>query len=492
MTDKTEQPAVIKGVVLYVDGGCRPGYPDQPNTAFGGWGIHGYEYDVTQVGIKPKSKKHGATSVGYLTQPEPDLVVNPLQYIDGYGSLTSQETNNTAELHGFKQALNLIKEQGYQEAQLLLDSQYVIKGAVEYYPRWSANNWRKPDGGTYSNRTLWETIAPVYEQLAENMTLRIDWVNGHSGNLGNDRADYLATKGVFKGRNGAENQSSILFSSVAKYRNPQPELHPFLSRNRWYFTAHQEESLRSKDGRYVYHCGHHGADDTLVGKKIADNIACVLYTKEEIKVLEMIRQTHRRLIPNPLHELSMGLLSTICLPRVWDELEKEGSDCLSIAPRRLGYTGLSTIDDQVVTKVIRPSGLTFNLIDVHNFIHTQIDKYLANELTITDVTDVFYRQEKTKKGKLNTVLNISQQTKCLRPIVKIKEAKVDEYPCTLTVGIDCPPYIMLNRIAKLHPKVYIATWTLSPHAFRYAMIFDNGEDLMFWMGKDCNMELICK
>ena len=62
----------------------------------------------------------------------------------------------------------------------------------------------------------------------------------------------------------------------------------------------------SKDGRYVYHCGAHGSDNSLIGKPMSDSVAYVVYTKEEQKVLEQVRLRHRELIDNPLNLLLYG------------------------------------------------------------------------------------------------------------------------------------------------------------------------------------------
>lgn len=47
------------------------------------------------------------------------------------------------------------------------------------------------------NQEYWRQIADLLAQLRElGTTLTVYWVNGHSGNLGNDEVDRCATKGV--------------------------------------------------------------------------------------------------------------------------------------------------------------------------------------------------------------------------------------------------------------------------------------------------------
>lgn len=483
-----------KGCVLYVDGGCRPGYPQSEtrDNRYGGWGFHGYTYNIGQHPPKLRTKKDVPTQAGYQIGEDVKLEeqVIPTGYVDAYGSMTTNDDSGKAELAGFKHAIDYVVKNAFNKVHVLMDNQYVIEGVKEGFDKWEALGWKKPDGGYYSNREAWSSIMNTFKPYQANNEFSISWVNGHSGNLGNDRADYLATKGVYKGRNGSLNTHTVLESPIAKYRDPKPEINRLFAKSRWYFNT-QEHPLKSPDGRYVYHCGSHGPDDTLIGKAISDSVACVILTKEEMHVLESIRQHHRRLIPNPYNELCMARLDTILLPRVYDEIEQDGVDVLSLAPRRLRFEGLCTIDEQMVTKVIRPSGLTFKLIDTHNFMEHEIERYLENKATITDVTDAFYTEVEVKKKKeiIKTLeMHLSPATKIIRIPVNLGDGTV--HKCALTIGIDAPPRELLKAIQHRLPKVYITTWKLSDAAFRYAMIFDLDDDLMMWMGKDSSMQLV--
>lgn len=477
------------GVVLYVDGGCRMGYPKDADSKYGGWGIHGYSYNVGEYAKQKKTKKDTPSTIGYVIgdKVSQEEQVVPVEYIDGYGSMTNMDTSDRAELKGFKEALEIVKTKNYSKAHFLLDNQYVIKGATGGYEEWTLNNWKRNDGSDRPNREIWDDIMKLYGPIRQNTDFSIQWVNGHSGDLGNDRADYLATKGVYLGRNGFTDVTSVKFSKPAKYRNPEPKINRLLSKNRWYFDTFSEKPLMSKDGRYVYHCGAHGSDNSLIGKPMSDSVAYVVYTKEEQKVLEQVRLRHRELIDNPLNLLCMGRLDTLLLPRIYDEIDTDGIYTLSLAPRKLNFKGLCTIDEQEVTRLIEPSGLTFKLIEVHNFMQTKLDSYLDGNATLTDITDIIYDKVEVKK-KTTYRMKLTPEVKKL----EIK-AKVDDsltYKCSFTIGIDIPSRETMKAIEDREPKVYITTFKISDAAFRYAVIFDCGDDCMMWIGKDSSFQLI--
>lgn len=487
------------GVVLYVDGGCRPGYSNQPDDKNGGWGIHGYGYHIGNIPKTKMTKKDATTLYGYLPGDTVDheKQITPKEYIDAYGSMTNRDTSDRAELRGFSEALKIIKEKGYKQAHLLLDNQYVIHGATGGYEKWSSHNWMRKDGTERPNKHIWEDIMQAFIPLKGEVKFNIQWVNGHSGNLGNDRADYLATKGVYLGRNGFHNVSSIKYSPVAKYRNPEVVLNRLFCKTRWYFNTEDENPIMSNDGRYVYHVGAHGDDDTLVGKPMADSSAAVIYTKEKQSVLEDVRLRHRELIDNPLNHLCMARLDTLLLPRIYEEIEQDGINVLSIAPRKLRFKGLCTIDEQEVTRIIEPSGLTFKLIQVHNHLQNELDNFLKGQGCITDVTHHFYKHEEGKKGKIDCKTIIEPTMKKLELIAKLdNNPHVKEHLCRFTFGIDCPPKECFKALESRDPKVYIMTFHVSEFAFRYAMIIDIPEtdggqgDTMLWMGKDSSLQLV--
>jgi len=99
-------------------------------------------------------------------------------------------TNNRMEIMAVIRALKTINVEN--EITVFTDSTYVQKGINEWIAKWKINGWRTSNKKEVKNKDLWVQLDNLTSQLKINWV----WVKGHSGHPGNDRADYLANKGV--------------------------------------------------------------------------------------------------------------------------------------------------------------------------------------------------------------------------------------------------------------------------------------------------------
>jgi ribonuclease HI len=99
-------------------------------------------------------------------------------------------TNNRMEIMAVIRALKTINVEN--EITVFTDSTYVQKGINEWIAKWKINGWRTSNKKEVKNKDLWVQLDNLTSQLKINWI----WVKGHSGHPGNDRADYLANKGV--------------------------------------------------------------------------------------------------------------------------------------------------------------------------------------------------------------------------------------------------------------------------------------------------------
>ena len=99
-------------------------------------------------------------------------------------------TNNRMELMAVIEALNALKRPC--EVILHTDSQYVQKGITEWIHGWKARGWKTAARAPVKNVDLWQALDTA--QAAHQVQWR--WVRGHSGHVGNERADVLANRGV--------------------------------------------------------------------------------------------------------------------------------------------------------------------------------------------------------------------------------------------------------------------------------------------------------
>lgn len=150
MKHKQAAPEMGGPVTIYTDGACRG------NPGPGGWGA---------VLIKGAKRKE-------LCGGEPDT------------------TNNRMELAAAINALRALK----RPCRVFLhsDSSYLIDGASRWLPGWKSRGWRRASSKRVENADLWQEI----DQLLTVHDVQWQWVRGHAGNPGNERADQLAGDGI--------------------------------------------------------------------------------------------------------------------------------------------------------------------------------------------------------------------------------------------------------------------------------------------------------
>ena len=138
-------------IKVYTDGSCRG------NPGPGGWGVY----------IQ-------------LNDEEKDL----------YGG-NPETTNNQMEMQAALEALKYLKDKN-DVIELYTDSNYLRQGITEWIHKWKLNNWRTAAKKPVANRDLWIEIS----DLNEKMNVHWNWVKGHAGDPGNERADQLANLGA--------------------------------------------------------------------------------------------------------------------------------------------------------------------------------------------------------------------------------------------------------------------------------------------------------
>lgn len=143
-------------ISIYVDGACKG------NPGPGGWGV------LMRI------------SYGYACH---------VREISGYEANT---TNNRMELTAALKALQAIDDEtGY--VTVYTDSKYVVNGITKWIRKWIKNDW-KIKGKDVLNKDLWQEL----HYYAVLRSVSWNWVKGHNGNIGNERADFLAKDAISK------------------------------------------------------------------------------------------------------------------------------------------------------------------------------------------------------------------------------------------------------------------------------------------------------
>ena len=99
-------------------------------------------------------------------------------------------TNNRMELKAVIEALTVLRRPC--DVIVHTDSQYVQKGISEWIHGWKKRGWKTAAREPVKNVDLWQAL-----DLAQQMhQIQWRWVRGHSGHVGNERADVLANRGA--------------------------------------------------------------------------------------------------------------------------------------------------------------------------------------------------------------------------------------------------------------------------------------------------------
>ncbi|TWI53167.1 ribonuclease HI [Pseudomonas duriflava] len=99
-------------------------------------------------------------------------------------------TNNRMELMAAIRALEALKRPC--TVRLVTDSEYVMRGITEWLNGWKARGWKTSAKQPVKNADLWQEL----DAQVSRHTVNWEWVRGHTGHHGNERADQLANRGV--------------------------------------------------------------------------------------------------------------------------------------------------------------------------------------------------------------------------------------------------------------------------------------------------------
>ena len=102
-------------------------------------------------------------------------------------------TNNRMEMTSVIKALSALKSPC--NVTVYLDSMYVKNGITKWINGWKKSNWKNSKGQPVKNVDLWLELDDIISKSGH--AIEWQWVRGHTGNPGNERADALANKGIY-------------------------------------------------------------------------------------------------------------------------------------------------------------------------------------------------------------------------------------------------------------------------------------------------------
>ena len=137
-------------VVIYTDGACRG------NPGPGGWGAL-LEYGTHNKELSGAERK---------------------------------TTNNRMELTAAISALESLSRSC--QVRLYTDSVYVKNGITLWLVNWKQKNWKTASRKPVKNIELWQQL----DLVCQKHNIDWQWVKGHAGNPGNEKADQLANQAI--------------------------------------------------------------------------------------------------------------------------------------------------------------------------------------------------------------------------------------------------------------------------------------------------------
>ena len=478
VADTTEEKTVdtIKGAVAYCDGGCVP------NPGFIGYGSHAYVYEINSK-VKPtKGDGWTITDRGYTRTLTKETPVAPIEYVDIVGSSIEQETNNRAEVRAILRTIKHFMSSKVSTLRIFTDSNYSCKGINEWLSGWTSNNFIKSDGTTVTNSDLWRELDESLREIRDSGTkVYVEWIKAHNGNLGNEKADSLATVGINMSKRGLDQE--IKERSVAKnYWKVTQERHPYLAHKRIYFN-----SIKDYNEPGSYYVANPGVNDLVIGKRLPEASYSVVRLKEPDVFVELSIKRQCSLT-NGYNGIFLLKLDSLFHKNVMRFIDSYGTDALSKVPRSYN---MNFVDNTPITSELNPTGLSLRAIDNFNLLEELLDKYQANtdsskedikdiyDTEYIDVTDKFFETVTNKKGKevfqLKSSIDSSVKTMKISATRNTKKIKVP-----VSLGQDLLPRNSLKKLEGHNPKIVMSLWSESKKTVRYNFIIESDLGIGIW------------
>lgn len=180
----------LKKVDLYTDGSCVP------NPGQGGWG-----FTIIET-------RENSDNMDDVKQRELEV------FSYGLRADESVTTNNKMELTAVIKGLTKIKEKypSYLLSNIkftcVTDSQYVKNGITSWIINWRKNGFKTVKKKPVKNQILWKSLDLIVRTFPTKIEWK--WVNSHTGNKWNERADQIA--------NQARDEKKYEFNIVEQFK----------------------------------------------------------------------------------------------------------------------------------------------------------------------------------------------------------------------------------------------------------------------------------
>jgi len=122
------------------------------------------------------------------------LLDNNENVAQDYGRVDGKQTNQRAELTAIAKGIARAIELGWNDIEVVSDSDYSIQSLTVWSKNWIMNNWKTSTGNPVENQDI---IKPILE-LLHRINVKFIHVYSHRGVYWNEQADSLADLGRMK------------------------------------------------------------------------------------------------------------------------------------------------------------------------------------------------------------------------------------------------------------------------------------------------------
>ena len=510
----------MHGIVLYTDGGTRP------TNGFGGAGIHAYTWDAAVAYRGVGLTNHVITPIGYENRNEaptvfsqelkarPDLNsigvtefmgrfkqcrVTPVGFFDTAIPLPFGTTNNVAELTATVSGLRgaIAYHTGNRALDVIYirsDSKYVIESVMDNMETWAINGFTTGSGEPVKNIELVLQLLELVRQINDlGIYLGKRHVAGHSGDLGNESSDRLATSAIFMSKASIMSVHETTSSADSYWKSANEYRHPLLTHRFMYF-----DNTDSNTERGVYYVGNQGREIDLVGKRESDGAYGVVRFKDNnVPVLESIIDAQQAL-PNTGHAMVMADLDTV-YGEHYRFLNTMGG--LYLRKANDHRNDLITQNKVLITREYNPAMLAHRVYDNVFRLESILNSYLTDQenMQVTDITSVFFESTTTTKKDITTIkYNVKEDIIVGMTFIDVvakyigEDNNVIEEVTRLTMGIDLPVRNALRKLADFNPKISLVTWRIGVDFHNYAVVIECDDAVSIFAGMCSNLRITGK
>lgn len=456
-------------LVIYTDGGARP------NPGNAGFGVHAYVgiHGGKAVGVQGK---YLATNKGYMKKtdfgtpkldnrvfkdlnlyPRLSKKLEPLELgpvFDFYGYRADSDTNNMAELDGAIYALQYIErivnsipdDIHITNVVMLLDSTYTIL----FIKKILSDNLNLSNVNTNVNHV--KRLKVEIDKVSTKYVIQCGKVPAHEDNLGNNRADMLATMAVHaKELADMGDNTEYIKLETGYWKDSKIDTSLFYAKQLFNFYPD-----RGVDSSIYYGINYKELSD--MGKKISNVTYTIIKLDEPNNLINSVVKIIRDKLGNNFFPYVI-MLNNLMNRKVLRDLLRYKDNYLIVDEKRT--LTVTTASGLVVAEVLSPQALSslvmFKFLDLHTKLDNNLDNIKQANTRKLEITNHIYTTN--IKGKVILKPEIKNDTYIIKVPYK---HNVDYRAFTIRVKpkLDLPSRNTLNKYASLEPKVMLVlSWS---------------------------------